>query len=493
MRLIFYIALLFSSFASPFLQAEENEFESLLVTTNGVKQHPINLATALKLAGAKNLDIQIAQEKLNEAEANHHTALIQYFPWVSPGLSFRRHDGNTQEVGGNIIDVSKQSYTAGATGFLQWDFASALYQSLLTHQLVKAADEALESQRQLTILSAANSYFDMAYAHSAVGVAEEAVKISDTYAKELHQAVEIGIAYKGDELRVIIQTERNRIALQQALEFQRMTAIQLSQILHLDLLIELIADDAELTPLTILETNEPFETLLNKALNTRPEIKQNRALIAAAIEQKNASLYGPLFPTLNAQAGVGGLGGGRNDTMGNFGSSEDFSASLNWRIGPGGLLDTSRIDAAQSKEKQAELNADKIDDEITRQVIEAFTHLRVLQSQLESNQRILDAADRGLKLADLRKEFAVGIVLEHIQAEQDLTQARKEYLKLVSEYNKTQFIANWAIGGKPTGNKANEENSPTSKSSNGIDSSDSNPSSPPVPSFKTDRNTPLRD
>ena len=45
-----------------------------------------------------------------------------------------------------------------------------------------------------------------------------------------------------------------------------------------------------------------------------------------------------------------------------------------------------------------------------------------------------------------RQEFAVGIVLENIQAEQDLTRIRSDYLAAIAEFNKAQYALNKAIG-----------------------------------------------
>ena len=40
----------------------------------------------------------------------------------------------------------------------------------------------------------------------------------------------------------------------------------------------------------------------------------------------------------------------------------------------------------------------------------------------------------------------MGAVLENVQAEQDLTQARLDYLNAVTEYNKAQYALVKAIG-----------------------------------------------
>ena len=41
----------------------------------------------------------------------------------------------------------------------------------------------------------------------------------------------------------------------------------------------------------------------------------------------------------------------------------------------------------------------------------------------------------------------MGEVLENIQAEQDLTRARLDYLNVITEHNKAQFALQRALGG----------------------------------------------
>ena len=81
--------------------------------TNGT--YPIDLPTALQLAGARNLDVQIARERLAEAQANRQSALEQFFPWISAGAAYHRRDGVAQAVpAGTISDAHYQSYSPGA-------------------------------------------------------------------------------------------------------------------------------------------------------------------------------------------------------------------------------------------------------------------------------------------------------------------------------------------------------------------------------------------
>ncbi len=406
----------------------------------------IDLPTALRLAGAQNLDVKIARERLAEAKANHQSALSQFFPWLSPGVTYRQHDDQIQDVAGNIIDVHKYSYAPGAAVGVQLDLGEAIYKSLAAKQLAKAADHALEAQRQDSVLAAAQGYFELALTQGATGVANEAVRISSDYETQLGSAVETGIAFKGDLLRARVQAERNRLALRQSKEQQRIAAARLAQVLHLDATVELVAQDAELAPLALIETNAALDALVSQTLASRPELKQSQALIFAARDAKNGAAYGPLIPTLGAQGFWGGLGGGREGIGDTFGGQQDYLVGASWRVGPGGLFDFGRKRSAESRLKIAELSSDKLQDDLTRQVVEAFARWQSLADQLDTVKRALAAAEEGLRLAQQRKEFAVGIVLETIQAEQDLTRARLDYLKTVADFDNAQYALSRATG-----------------------------------------------
>ncbi len=419
----------------------------------GTNVYLIDLPTVLRLAGAQNLDIKLAREKLAEAQADNESALFRFFPWLAPGVNYHRRDGQTQSVPSGIIsDAEFQSYAPGGALVSQLDLGDAIYQKLAAKQLENAAGHALEAQRQDSIAAAAQGYFDLAFAQAAVGVSEEALRISTNYEAQLQNAVEAGIAFKGDWLRVSVAADRNRLALRQAVEQERVTAARLAQTLHLDPAVELSARDTDLAPLALVDTNATLNFLVQQAISLRPELKQGQALIAAGRENKNGAVYGPLIPTLNAQAYAGGLGGGPNSDWGSFGGQQDYFVGVGWRIGPGGLFDFGRQRAAKARLDSTRLATEKVHDEVVRQVVEAFTRRQSQAEQINLARRGLTAAEEGLRLTGQRQEFGVGVVLENIQAEQDLTRARTDYLHAIAEFDKAQYELSRAVGGLPDTN-----------------------------------------
>jgi outer membrane protein TolC len=415
-------------------------------TTNALL-YPIDLATTLRLAGAQNLEIQIARERLNEAQAEHTSALERFFPWIAPGVGYHRRDGVAQAVpAGTISDAHFQSYSPGVTLAAQLDIGDAIYKSLAAKQIVNASTHALETQRQDTVLRAAKAYFELAKANALIEVNSNALNISREFQQQLHGAVQIGIAFKGDELRVQTQSKQYQILLRQATEQQRITAVELVRVLHLDPMVELVPQDHGLSRLTLIETNLDSKTLIAQALAQRPELKQSGALIAAARDDRNGTRYGPLIPSLSAQAFGGGLGGGPDGGPNHFGAEGDYLVGLTWRIGPGGLFDLGRSHVTKARLSQAELSDAKLRDDIASQVLSQLARVQSLSDQIELTEGKLDAATETLRFTRERKQFGVGVVLEDIQAQQDLQRARADYLTAVAEFNKAQFELSTAVG-----------------------------------------------
>ncbi len=406
----------------------------------------IDIATVLRLAAAQNRDIQIARQRVEEARADHRSAVQDFFPRLLPGFVYRRHDGLTQGTDGGIVDVHKHSYSPGGFIAAQADVGAALFRSREAGNLAVAAEDGLEAQRADVVLAAVEGYFELARAQAAVGVAEDSVRIARDYERQLQRAVEIGLALKSDALRVRTQAERAELVLRQARASRLIASARLAEILSLDPKSALVARDDELMPLSLVDEGSALDSLVQQALAGRPEVKTARARLAAAEDAKDGAVVGPVIPSLGASAFLGGLGGGPLGTPGQFGGSRDYALTVNWRIGPGGLFDSGRIRASRARLEAARLEADNVSQRVTREVVEGWTRVRSLSEQIATAKAGLAAAEETLRLSQERKEFGIAAVLEFIFAEQDMTRARNDYVTAVVEYDKAQYALLRGIG-----------------------------------------------
>lgn len=411
-------------------------------------QATIDLPTALRLAGASNLDVEIAREKVNEARAAGDSARARFFPWISPSVVVRRHDGNIQAVDGPILDADKQSLSAGVALNAQLDLGETYYQNLVARQLVRSSEAALLGRQREATFRAAAAYFDLARARAGVIAAGEAARIAGRHAEQIAATAEAGLTFQGDAARVRAARERAELTLLRARTDQRVAAARLAEVLRLDPAIDLAPVDADLSPLSVLPADEEPGPLISRAMAKRPELLEASIRLEIAHLNRRAATRGPLIPTLGAQISVGGLGGGPGSApLGrDFDLGSDVVFGVGWRVGPGGILDRNRRREVASRERQAELEQEKVRDFIRRQVVEQHARLRSLSGEIELGRKALEAADQAARLSRQRRETGVGAALEDLQAEDELARARRDYLATIADYNLAQYALRFAVG-----------------------------------------------
>jgi outer membrane protein TolC len=407
---------------------------------------PIDLPTTLRLAGANNLDLALIREALVQAEAQNDAATLSFIPNLSGGLGYTKHNGAIQDVSGNVIDAYKQLHTTVGGFSSQVNLGDAIFQKLAASRLQSAAEYSVDAGRNITLFAAATAYLDLVSARANVRIAEDATKISADYENQINRAVGIGLANKSDALRVSVQTQGYQVALRQAQEAAVMASAKLANLLHVSPTTQFAPTDRAVPQITLVPLDTAMDSLVSEAFDKRPELKASAATVGAADWQKTQSVYGPLIPTVGAQALYGKINGGRLGVPSDSGGTQDYAVMFNWKVGPGGLFDFSRIDYAQSKLEQSKLNDAKLHDDVGRQVVQTFEGVHSAFDQLELTKKNIELAEQSLKLSQGRKEFGVATVLEVIQAQKDLVQARAAYVRAMTAYAEGQYALAQSVG-----------------------------------------------
>ena len=86
-------------------------------TILGPEVHPIDLNTALHLAGVQNPDVLLARQVVVEAVAQRQLAAAQCLPSINAGSSYNAHSGVLQQSNGNILSVNRSSVYVGSGSF----------------------------------------------------------------------------------------------------------------------------------------------------------------------------------------------------------------------------------------------------------------------------------------------------------------------------------------------------------------------------------------
>ncbi|HCK53784.1 MAG TPA: hypothetical protein DIC23_11255, partial [Planctomycetaceae bacterium] len=74
---------------------------------------PVDLPTALRLAGAQNWNIELAAERVREARAAVDAAEAMWMPSLIGGMGYTQHSGQLQATSGSVTDVRRSSVFVG--------------------------------------------------------------------------------------------------------------------------------------------------------------------------------------------------------------------------------------------------------------------------------------------------------------------------------------------------------------------------------------------
>lgn len=409
---------------------------------------PIDLPTALRLAGAANLEVKLAQEKVSEARAASDLARNRFLPWITPSLAIRRHEENVQAVNGPVFAADKQSLAAGLAVQAQLEPGEIYFQHLVSRQQVRAAEAAAASRQRETVLRAAAGYFELLRARAAVAAAEESAAILERHARQAAVLGETGLGFRGDVARLAAARDRATLTVARLQADQRIAAARLAETLRLDPAVDLTPADTSLEPLRLLDAGDSPAPFIATALARRPELDEAAARREAARLSRRGAEVAPLVPTIGAQAALGGLGGGPagSRVTRDWGFSGDFALGLSWRVGPGGLFDPHREREAAARERQAGLAQEILQDAVRRQVVEQHVRVRSLSRQLDLARAALASADTTARLSRQRRETGVSAALEDLQAEEELVRARRDYVGVIAEYNQAQYALRFVAG-----------------------------------------------
>jgi hypothetical protein len=195
---------------------------------------PINLPTALRLAGVRPLDIELASARIRVAAAQLARARVLWLPTVFLGGDYFRHDGQLQDVAGNVFGTSKQSVLVGAGPYAVFAVTDALFEPLAARQVVRAREAVLQAARNDALLAVAEAYFNVQEARGNLAAAADTARRAEAVLRKTSGLKAQGVTAPVDELRARVEVARRVQAVQAARERWRTASAELARVLRLD-------------------------------------------------------------------------------------------------------------------------------------------------------------------------------------------------------------------------------------------------------------------
>jgi outer membrane protein TolC len=376
----------------------------------------IDLPAALRLAETANLDIAQAREVVNAARAAYDRARLGILPNFNIGSTYSKHEGNISKTEGNIIKANKDALFAGGGPSLAYSLSDALFAPLVAQQLLFAQQAGLQRVHNNILGAVADAYLNILQARRRLARVDETLdyltsnQAAATRAggKGLLPVVEafykaqVAEAMKAEVERVRVEIMRRREERIAAIQDYRVAAAELARLLRLDPEIPLwpVEDFRRPLPLRGDEwIDQPLEELVRLALNNRPELAENQALVQATVDRVRQARLRPLLPNAVVNYSWGDYGGGPDQISGtsfgpsgrilHFGTRDDLDASLIWRFQAFGLGDKAAVREEQALQRQAVFRQLQVRDQVVAQVVQAFEQVKGWRQRVEITRSAL--------------------------------------------------------------------------------------------------------
>jgi outer membrane protein TolC len=445
-------------------------------------ENPIDLGTALRLAGAENPELLLARERVSEVTAVRQLAAAQLLPNLNLGTNYDLHRGVLQQSNGNILQVHRDALYLGlgagavAAGTVSMpglnynlNVGEAWFGFLQVRQRVAAAGATARAAEHDVLLRVCLGYTDLLRATGRRSIAErnraevaEVARLTAVYAKT-------GQGRQSDADRAAVELRRRDAEFTQA-EADLLTAsARLAQLLNLNPSTRLKPIDGWAVPAPVVPDPVPLAELLAIALTQRPELAARRAEIRESLYALSSARLLPFSPNLILGLSGGGFGGGSDlvssppgfvagngqriiaPRFSNLDGRTDFDVVVFWTFRNLGVGNVALVRAADSRVRQTRLREVETLNRVRVEVAEAHARVAARFAQIEYAEKAVRASQEGYREDLTRIRGGQGLPLEVLDSVRLLSRSRYEYLDAILDYNRAQFEL-WVALGRPPAN-----------------------------------------
>lgn len=437
--------------------------------------HPIDLPGALRLAGARDLDVAIARERVCQALAELDQARVLWLPSLFLGPNWIRHDGQAQVVEGPVRTISKSSLFLGATAAVGQGvtgpvpaggpaplgsltsilrISDAIFAPLAARQLVEARRAGVAVATNDALLGVSESYFDLQHAAGRLAIAREAAGHAESLAELTAAYARSGAGLEADHRRSLAERDRRRREVEAAVGELEVASAELVRRTRLDPRLTVAPVEPPETLVTLVD-GCPLDVLIVTGLRNRPELAGAQAVVDATLVRLRQARLRPLIPSLALRYSAGGFGGGRNGFFGDFDGRHDADVNLFWELQNLGFADHAIARQRAAEQRVASLELLRTQDRVAAQVVSAEKSRLAAARQVREAARAVPEAVASLELNFTSIRRGAGLPgatrpIEVLQPIQALAQARADYLDAVLAYNRAQFRLFHALGRPPS-------------------------------------------
>jgi outer membrane protein TolC len=436
---------------------------------------PIDLATALRLAGARDLDIAAARQQVLQALGELDEARGLWLPSLFTGPTYYRLDGKVQAINGQVLTVSRSSLFLGTTASLANSFpaappgsgfpplntlsgvlrlSDAIYGTRAARRVIAANEAGVRVATNNALLAVSEAYFDLQLAAGRLAIAREAAGNAKVLAEITGTYARTGMGLEADHRRILTELRSRRRAIRAAVGELEVASANLVRPLLLDPHVVVAPVEPAESVIRLVPDDVALDDLICQGWRNRPELARAHELVEAAVLRLKQAKLRPFVPSLALTYSGGGFGGGPNAFFGNFNTRGDFAASLFWELRGLGFSDRGFRRIAEAQRRTADIDLVRVQAQVANDVVTAYKTRAAATDQMDEARQSVGEAVESLKLNLTNIRRGAGLPgatrpIEVLQPIQALAQARADYLGAVLAYDRAQFRLYRALGQPP--------------------------------------------
>lgn len=404
------------------------------------KSLPIDLATALALAQAENLDIQTARARLAEARGGRNESLGYLAPEYRGSFTVGRIDGEIQASFGDLERHTFNTFIPATGAVLTLNPARAIFDALAAHRNLAATERDSEQVKQDVLAIATQEYFGLQQALARITIVEEALAASRQLARVGRDREELGAGLKVEVARAEARAAADEVRLAEARRGLRDASVRLALTLKIDPTVTLFPLETVVRQTTIVDPALPLEELITQAATSRPDLSAQVRRVMAAKNRHTATWMAALGPTIAGSVEESAIG----DRLSRLDDRQIYGGFVGFRLSPASI---GQVQAAKARVEQTRLAEERLAQQVAADVITARERVLTAAEQIDAALGGLRAAEAALDLSQVRFEGGVGIGLEVLDAQAALSEARSNVVTAIVSYDVAQVALLHALGG----------------------------------------------
>ena len=428
--------------------------QTLLAAQTESPDTPLTLQEAIKTGVVKNPKITAARSQVDASEARVSQARSGFFPRVDVSESFNRTNNPMWAFGTKLnqevisqadfdperlndpetIDNFATTLSVTLPIYDKGQIRSGLTQAKLGH---KANFELEDRIRQQVIVDVIVSYTGVLLALEQLKVVNQTLKTARAHCDMVRSRFQSGLVVKSDMLRAevrIAELEQERLQAQSQVEvacaaLNAAMGVEIDSSFHLVTALE-----------RAMEAPGSLETWISRSMENRPDLQQMRFQEMIAEEQvtkaKTAHLPG-LYLSGTYEI-----------------NSEDFSETANnYAVGAvvslnlfSGLGLQSKVHEAMAMLRQTQAMARQLELGVRVETRQAFFMAQSAHKRIGVAQAAVAQAEEGLRIVRNRYESGLFTIVNLLDAEVALQQARTNYFRSLHDFEVAMAQLNLAAG-----------------------------------------------